>query len=288
MPTARAIFWAATFGAIALFVRSFWLGPVPLWVPFAAMILYLVMLGMGIVFPRWGMFADVIEGAEPGRNLVAVTFDDGPCLETTPNVLQILERHHAKATFFVIAKKAEQCPQLVRAIVDGGHELGLHGYTHSRLTAFRHERFIEEDLTRARRVLETFTEGSIPWFRPPVGHVTLRVGRVAKRLGVKIVCWTVRGLDGLPGVQPERVARRVRVGLVDGGIVALHDAHEHATGVPAGVTALEAILSDIEARGWRSVTLTQLLDGVESKDSLPALASPEPAQPRSRAMEERK
>jgi peptidoglycan-N-acetylglucosamine deacetylase len=288
MPTARAIFWAATFGAIALVVRSFWLGPVPLLVPFVAMILYLVILGLGIVFPRWGMFADVIEGAVPGRNLVAITFDDGPCLETTPIVLGILERHHAKATFFVIAKKAERCPHLVRAIVDGGHELGLHGYAHSRLTAFRDQRFIEADLTRARQVLETFVEGRILWFRPPVGHVTLRVGRVAKKLGLKIVCWTVRGLDGLPGVLPSRVARRVRDGLEDGGIVALHDAHERATGVPAGVVALEAILSDIDARGWRSVTLTELLEGVESKDPASASAGLGPAQPPSRAMEERK
>jgi peptidoglycan/xylan/chitin deacetylase (PgdA/CDA1 family) len=261
MPTARAVFWAATFGALALVVRSFWLGPVPLAVPVITLALYLLIYGLGVVMPRWGMFADVIEAAEPGRNVVALTFDDGPDPETTPKVLELLARYDAKATFFVIGKKAEQCPDMLRAIVAAGHELGLHGYAHSRVTAFRHEQFIEADLRRAQAVLAPFVATPIPWFRPPIGHVTLRIGRVAKRLGLSIVCWTVRGLDGLPGAEPAAVARRVEYGLEDGGIVALHEAFEHARGLPAGVAALDGILSTIAARGWRSVTLSELLEG---------------------------
>lgn len=249
---------------MALVVRSFWLGPVPVAVPFVTMILYVVILGLGIVFPRWGMFADVVEAAEPGRHVIALTFDDGPNPDTTPTVLDHLARHSAKATFFVIGKKAESMPQLIRAIVDAGHELGLHGYSHSRLTAFRHERYIEADLTRARAVLEPYAPGGIRWFRPPIGHVTLRIGRVAKRLGLRIVCWSVRGLDGLPSAEPAKVARRVSLGIEDGGIVALHDAYERVDGTPAGVVVLDDILREITERGLRSVTLTELLEGSES------------------------
>ncbi|HEY5960869.1 MAG TPA: polysaccharide deacetylase family protein [Polyangiaceae bacterium] len=261
MPTARAVFWAATFGALALVVRSFWLGPVPLAVPVIALASYLIMYGLGIVMPRWCMFADVVEAAESGRHVVALTFDDGPDPETTPMVLEILARHRANATFFVIGRKAEQFPEMIRAIVGAGHELGLHGYSHSRVTAFRHEHFIEADLKRAQAVLAPFATSTLRWFRPPIGHVTLRIGRVAKRLGLTIVCWTVRGLDGLPGAEPRTVARRVEYDLEDGGIVALHEAFERARGVPAGVVALDGILSTIAARGWRSVTLTELLEG---------------------------
>ncbi|HMA91083.1 MAG TPA: polysaccharide deacetylase family protein [Polyangiaceae bacterium] len=261
MPTARAVFWIATVGAFALIVRVFWLGPIPAIVPLLALSFYVTLLSLGVVFPSWGMFADVIEGAQPGRKLVALTFDDGPSQESTPRVLEILAQHGAKATFFVIGRKAEQAPELVRAIVDAGHELGLHGYTHSRLTAFRSESFIQSDLTRARQVLAPHVQAEIRWFRPPIGHVTVRVGRVAKRMGLNIVCWTVRGLDGLPGVAPARVVKRVRGRLKDGGIVALHDAHERKQGVPAGVAALESILQQIEHEGWRAGTLTELLQG---------------------------
>lgn len=266
MPTARAVFWAATVGAIALVVRTFWLGPLPLAVPVVVMTSYLVLIGLGIVFPRWGMFADVVEGAEPGRGLVALTFDDGPDPETTPVVLKLLAKYEAKATFFVIGRKVEQHPQLVQAIVDAGHELGLHGYSHSRLTAFRHETYITADLVRAKAVLAPFARTGLRWFRPPIGHVTLRIGQVAKRHELDIVCWTVRGLDGLPGVEPSKVARRVRDQLDDGGIVALHEAFERGSGIPAGVGALPAILEDISARGWRAVTLSELLVGNDGVD----------------------
>jgi peptidoglycan-N-acetylglucosamine deacetylase len=263
MPTARAVFWAATFGAFALVVRTFWLGPVPLGIALLATVLYLTLLVLGVVLPRWEMFADVIDSADAGRGLVAITFDDGPDVECTKLTLEILERHRAKATFFVIGRKAEQNPELIRAIVDAGHELGLHGYCHSRVTAFRNEQFVKADLIRARQTLQPYVNGPLRWFRPPIGHVTMRIGRVAKELGLEIVCWSVRGLDGLPGVSPSQVARRVCLGLSDGGIVALHEAYERIPGIPAGVAALDQILTGIAAEGWRSVTLTELLEGSE-------------------------
>lgn len=263
MPTARAVFWIATFGALALLARTFWLGPLPLTVPVVAMFGYLALLTLGVILPRWQMFADVVEGAEPGRNVVALTFDDGPNEDSTRRVLEILARHRAKATFFVIGRKAEQAPDVIREIVDAGHELGIHGYAHSRLTAFRSEKFIDTDLQRADRVLSSYVDGKIQWFRPPVGHVTLRIGQLAKKHQLKIVCWTVRALDGLPGVDPNKVAKRVCRNLDDGGIVALHDAHEHKHGTPAGVLALEEILEYIRSRGWRAVTLLELLQGSE-------------------------
>jgi peptidoglycan/xylan/chitin deacetylase (PgdA/CDA1 family) len=115
-------------------------------------------------------------------------------------------------------------------------------------------------------VLAPFAPQGLRWFRPPIGHVTLRIGRVAKRHEVDIVCWTVRGLDGLSGAEPSKVARRVCDHLDDGGIVALHEAFERGSGVPAGVGALPEILQDIGARGWRSVTLTELLVGSDDVD----------------------
>jgi peptidoglycan-N-acetylglucosamine deacetylase len=263
MPTARAVFWIATLGALALVARTFWLGPLPLAVPVTAMLGYLALLTLGVILPRWEMFADVVEGAEPGRNMVALTFDDGPDEHSTRRVLETLDRYRAKATFFVIGRKAEQLPELMRAIIDAGHELGIHGYAHSRLTAFRSGAFIDTDLRRARSVLSPYVAGKVLWFRPPVGHVTLRIGQLAKKHELKIVCWTVRALDGLPGVNPDKVAKRVCRNLEDGGIVALHDAHERKHGTPAGVLALEEILEYIHSRGWRSVTLFELLQGAE-------------------------
>jgi peptidoglycan/xylan/chitin deacetylase (PgdA/CDA1 family) len=208
------------------------------------------------------MFADVIDEALPGRNLVALTFDDGPDPSSTPFVLETLARYDAKATFFVIAKKAEVYPQLMTAIVQAGHEVGLHGYCHSRLTAFRSAEWMTQDFKRACHVLSPWVNAAERyWFRPPIGHVTPRLAAVAKRQNLEILCWTIRGIDGLPGVSTEKVVRRVIPKLRDGAIVALHDAFEKQPGLPAGARALPSILEALRQQGLKSVTVTELLGG---------------------------
>jgi peptidoglycan/xylan/chitin deacetylase (PgdA/CDA1 family) len=207
------------------------------------------------------MFADVIDEAIPGRKLVALTFDDGPDESSTPFVLETLARYDAKATFFVIGKKAEAHPQLMAAIVEAGHEVGCHGYSHSRLTAFRSAAWMKQDLERARTVLAPWVTNAPHWFRPPIGHVTPRLAKVIKQLGFVILCWTVRGMDGLPGVAKERIVRRVTPKLRDGVIVALHDAFETKPGLPAGALALPEILDTLRQLELRSVTVTELLNG---------------------------
>jgi peptidoglycan/xylan/chitin deacetylase (PgdA/CDA1 family) len=209
------------------------------------------------------MFADVIEAAEPGRKLVALTFDDGPDPSSTPRVLDTLAKHGAKATFFVIGRKAQAHPSLIERILAEGHELGIHGYRHSRVTAFRSAAFIRSDIARAQAVLAAHVAKPLRWFRPPIGHVTPRLASVAKELGLVLTCWSIRGLDGLPGVATARVERRVSSRLHDGAIIALHDAFEREPGTPAGVLALPAIFEQLERNGLRSVTLSHLIDGTD-------------------------
>jgi peptidoglycan/xylan/chitin deacetylase (PgdA/CDA1 family) len=223
------------------------------------MFAYVLIIILGYIFPRWGMFADVIDEALPGRQLVALTFDDGPDESSTPYVLETLAKYEAKATFFLIGRKAEKQPRLVASMIEQGHEVGYHGYSHSRLTAFRSAAWMKEDLKKARDVLSPWVPNDTRWFRPPIGHVTPRLAAVARELGFVILCWTIRGLDGLPGVSKARVVRRVIPQLRDGAIIALHDAFETESGVPAGAEALSEILDAIKNAGLRSVTLSELL-----------------------------
>jgi peptidoglycan/xylan/chitin deacetylase (PgdA/CDA1 family) len=205
------------------------------------------------------MFADVVERGDPGRSIVALTFDDGPDPATTPKVLQALGDRGYRATFFVIGRKAEQHPTLVKAIVDAGHELGLHGYTHDRLTAWHAPARIVADIRKAQDVLLKLVGQKVFWYRPPIGHVSPRTAVAVRKADVELVAWTVRCLDGLPKSDPTRVAACVRKKLRDGAIIMLHDASERGDFVPAGVRALEVILDAIAERGFTSVTLSELL-----------------------------
>jgi peptidoglycan/xylan/chitin deacetylase (PgdA/CDA1 family) len=94
--------------------------------------------------------------------------------------------------------------------------------------------------------------------RPPVGHVSSRTAAAARRLGLRLIAWSVRARDGLGERDADRVARRIERGLRDGAIVALHDASEKGDFEPASVAALPRILDALERRGLRSVTIDEI------------------------------
>ena len=245
-------------------LRSVAMGPPPLWLALVFMFSYVSLCLFGILFPRCEMFADVIESGPAGRAQVALTFDDGPDPETTPRILEALRKRNYKATFFVIARKAEQHPGVVAAILQAGHELGLHGYEHDRLTAWRAPSRIVADIRKAQEVLLRLAGQKVFWYRPPIGHVSPRTAEAVRKADVELVAWSVRCVDGLRNRNPRRVAARVERKLHDGAIVMLHDASERGEFVPATVQCIDAILDSVARRGFASVTLSQLLaDPVE-------------------------
>ncbi len=276
MSAARMALWVTTLGSLALALKSWVSGPPSMSVALLWFGGYLCLCCLGFFFPRWEMYAEVVQRGSPGKKRIALTFDDGPSPSTTPRVLAALASYGFRATFFVIGSKAERHPDLMTAIVGAGHELGVHGYTHHRLTAFRSASFMRRDL---RRVIEQLTRW-VPtpplWYRPPVGHLTPTLAAVVAQHDLTVVCWDVRALDGLAGARPDRVARRVLRRCRDGSIVLLHDASEKEGNVPAGVQVLETILKALSERGLRSVTLSELL-GTTGVHRVPAESPKNPA-----------
>ena len=257
MPAARVLLYTATIGALALIVRSIALGPVPLLVVAAALVAYLALVMCGVLFMRLGMFADVTWRGPDRAKGVALTFDDGPSPEHTPKVLAMLDEARVKATFFVIGRKAEAHPDLVRAIAERGHAIGVHSYAHDRLFSLRSPRVVRADLVRAVDVLERITGERPTMFRPPIGHTNPRIAREASRLHLDLVGWSIRGLDGLALARADHVADRVIRRLDDGAIVLLHDAAERDDREPASLAALPRILSAMRARGLAGVRVDQ-------------------------------
>jgi peptidoglycan/xylan/chitin deacetylase (PgdA/CDA1 family) len=230
-----------------------------LWLALAVTFAYLAICGLGVIYPRSEMFADVIARGPAGRSLVALTFDDGPDPVSTPVILEALGKRGYRATFFLIGRKAEKHPELVKAIVDAGHELGIHGYAHDRMTAWHAPARITADISKAQALLLRLVGQQVFWYRPPIGHVSPRTAVAVRKSDVELVAWSIRCLDGLRGSNPTRVVARVERKLHDGAIIMLHDASERSEFVPAGVVAIEAILDAIAKRGYASVTLSELL-----------------------------
>src|SRR5262245_41267788 len=121
MPFARALFYGATAAALGLVVWGFAVQLPPLGVAVGALTAYVALVVLGVTFARFSMFADVVTSGPDDARGVALTFDDGPDPRSTPRILDALDRAGAKATFFVIGRKAEAHPELCRAITERGH-----------------------------------------------------------------------------------------------------------------------------------------------------------------------
>ena len=259
MPPARIVFWAATVAGIALAARSVLTEPPPLPIAAAFALLYGALLLSGVFILRLRMFTDALVRGPGEATGVVLTFDDGPDPVHTREVLDVLDAHQAKATFFVIGKKAEAHRDVVEEIVRRGHEVGVHSFDHDRLFSMRGSKRVRADLERAVRVLENITGKTPTLFRPPIGHTNPTIARIADQLELTVIGWSVGARDGIARTKPAEVVARVSRGLEDGAIVLLHDASERTTHKPAGIAALPAILDNIAAKNLRVVSLSSWL-----------------------------
>jgi cellulose synthase/poly-beta-1,6-N-acetylglucosamine synthase-like glycosyltransferase/peptidoglycan/xylan/chitin deacetylase (PgdA/CDA1 family)/spore germination protein YaaH len=194
---------------------------------------------------------------------VVLTFDDGPDPKWTPQVLDILKARNVKAVFFLIGRQAEDYPKLVRRIVDEGHEIGSHTYTHPNLSLVSHEQ-ISLELNATQFLLESITGRSTTLFRPPY-NADSRPSSLAELAPLKIAQEEFGYLLVMESIDPEDWARpgteeiiqRIKDQRHLGNIILLHDAGGNRAQT---VEALPKIIDYLEARGDRIVPLNELLN----------------------------
>lgn len=188
---------------------------------------------------------------------MALTFDDGPS-ESTPRLLEILDRHRARATFFQCGANVDRLPEVAQAVHAAGHEIGNHSYSHPYFH-FRALDFIATELERAQRSIGDATGAAPVLMRAPFGVRWPGIGRAQRRLGLTGVMWTLIGYDWKwdAGRIVARLARKVG----NGSIICLHDGRRLDARPPIGETleAVRRLLPILEARGYRLETVTQLI-----------------------------
>lgn len=199
-----------------------------------------------------------LPAAAAQRNEIALTFDDGPDPEVTPRVLDLLDAHGAKATFFCIGTRAAQHPQLVREIVARGHSVENHSQGHPVTFSFYGVARFKRELAMAQQTLTDLTGQPPRFFRAPAGLRNPMLDPALHALGLRLVSWTRRGFDGVSGNADPVYARLTR-GLAAGDILVLHDGHPPRTadGAPVALVVLPRLLELLAQRGLHAVTLEQ-------------------------------
>jgi peptidoglycan/xylan/chitin deacetylase (PgdA/CDA1 family)/glycosyltransferase involved in cell wall biosynthesis len=188
-----------------------------------------------------------------GEKFLALTFDDGPS-DMTPDVVHVLSRYGVPATYFVLGEKAASMPEIVRSVVDAGHGVGIHGWTHTAWTELD-PGVLAADLSRSSDLLQELTGTECRNIRPPYGRYDGElVAALADRQLVTWL-WTAEARDWSVDTSADQIAAKVLGSLTPGGIVLLHDSGGNAV---ATVRALPRIIEGALARGFNFVTLDEV------------------------------
>ncbi|CAN5481136.1 hypothetical protein BH20VER3_BH20VER3_21300 [soil metagenome] len=190
----------------------------------------------------WG---PVVTHFETPRREVWLTIDDGPDPLHTPRMLELLQRHEAKATFFVIGRRAAQFPEWIQAIRAAGHEIANHTASHPSGTFWSFP---------PARIAAEIDEGARParYFRTPAGLKNFFVHPALERRQMELVGWTVRGLDTVSH-DPDAVAARIMGKVRPGAIILLHEGHRTATEPDFHPRCLAQTLAALAKANYRCV-----------------------------------
>jgi cellulose synthase/poly-beta-1,6-N-acetylglucosamine synthase-like glycosyltransferase/peptidoglycan/xylan/chitin deacetylase (PgdA/CDA1 family)/spore germination protein YaaH len=224
-------------------------------------------------YVKFAQFPTLYHQGAGGERQVAITFDDGPDPRWTPKILNILKGANVKAAFFIVGANAERYPNLVRRIVNEGHEIGNHTYYHPNLALCWPEH-IRLELNATQLLLETITGRATTLFRPPYAADTspsqlseLIPLQIAEDLNYLVVMESIDPEDwAKPGA--DIILRRVKQQRRDGSIILLHDAGGDRSQT---VQALPRILEWLHTRGDTVVPLSTLL-GTTRDAVMPPLA----------------
>ena len=191
---------------------------------------------------------------------VAITIDDGPDPAITPRVLDLLDQHEVKATFFCVGQLVERHAQLAREIVSRGHAIENHSQHHLHRFSVLGPRGIATEIERAQDTIESVTGQRPRFFRAPAGLRNPFLEPVLARLGLRLASWTRRGFDTV-NPRPNVVLERLTRGLSSGDILLLHDGHaaRTAAGAPVILEVLPYLLQAVSAARLTPITLRAAL-----------------------------
>lgn len=198
---------------------------------------------------------------DPDGKYIALTFDDGPHADVTPRILDILDQHNAKATFYMLGSQVDYYPSIAKQVLDEGHEIGDHTMSHKDLTRLSQPQIREEIQSSSNNILKA--TGSLPTsLRPPYGAFNDSVGAITRELELPVIMWSVDSLDW-KSRNAQAINHEIMTTVHPGAIVLMHDIHATTA------DALPQVLTNLENEGYEFITVTQLLEFGELKDNGP-------------------
>ena len=183
---------------------------------------------------------------------IALTFDDGPH-ENTVEILDVLLKYNAKATFFCIGKQIEKYPKTVERIIAEGHNIGNHSYSHSNWNGFFSTKKIVSEIEQTNKLITQLVNVKTRFYRPPFGVTNPNIAKAISKTKQISIGWNIRSLDTV--IKSENlILERIKTRVKPGSIILLHDTSSKT------VSVLEQLLLFLQDEGYKTKTITELLD----------------------------
>lgn len=183
---------------------------------------------------------------------IALSFDDGPNQEYTPQVLSILAQYHVSATFFVIGNNIHGNENILRQIDADGHSIGNHSYTHSFYIDFKSLQGFKDELNKTAEIVSELIGKRMRLFRPPYGVTTPNLAKASNALNYNIIGWSIRSLDTTADTA-QIIAQRIQTQIKPGSIILFHDNSDKT------IQVLKQTLKFAKENGYKIVSVERLL-----------------------------
>lgn len=214
----------------------------------------LVLITIGSFYMKWNFFLNALhKNSSIRENYIGITFDDGPDLEITPKVLDLLSKYDMKATFFCIGKNIRKHPQIVEKIIEQGHVVGNHSYSHSNYYGFLSTNKIKEDIKSNEQIIYETSERQTKFFRPPFGVTNPNIARAIADFDLITLGWSIRSFDTV-AKDADKVFKNISSKIQKGDVILLHD------NSALSLNVLEKLLKHCKKENLESVTLAKLFN----------------------------
>jgi peptidoglycan/xylan/chitin deacetylase (PgdA/CDA1 family) len=227
--------------------------------------------GFESMWPTMHAYGRSFIGLERGSPYLALTYDDGPNDPWTLRLLEVLDRHSVKATFFVLGKFVRQKPEIVRALAAAGHVIGNHSWDHPRLI-FASDAELHRQVEETQSVIFDACGVTPTLFRPPYGGRRPGTLQAVRALGLEPVMWNVTCYDW-KATSADKVFAHAQRQIRGGDVILMHDGDQLAMGTDRGhsVEATDRIIAQYKAQGYQFVTIPEMMKKLGAPRSRPSV-----------------
>ncbi|TFE24561.1 polysaccharide deacetylase family protein [Cohnella luojiensis] len=201
-----------------------------------------------------------------GRKLIALTFDDGPDSKYTPQILDILKKYDAKATFFVVGLQVAKNPDVARRIIKEGHTIGNHSWSHSDLTKLS-EKKLKAEIEKTQQAVVKATGIAPELVRAPYGAYSDKVLKSIRLEHMKHVYWTVDTRDWA-GTSVSDMRKNVLTNAHKGGVILMHSFGGRKHAIEHTIELLPSIIEELGDKGYEFVTVEELIESGQFHSSI--------------------